>query len=119
LKFKLNDWVKTVNGDLIKLKKDWMVEQANTTKRHLIELASNEEVEKYWWNKNDRGVWELKKGDFIKDPLSNKAYEVKYVDRISNSVVAHFGVFDFDVVKKTFRVACFIHERRDITSKKN
>src|SRR5690625_82648 len=97
--YKKGDWVKAKDdGRLIKLIYDFMVEEANGCKNHLIEPATDTEVSVEWWRRNGRKHLEIKKGDILK--------------RVSTGFI--FEVTDPDTLTGYCKVVCFAHERKDI-----
>src|SRR5690625_5232432 len=97
--YKKGDWVKAKDdGRLIKLIHDFMVEEANGCKNHLIEPATDMEVSVEWWKRNGRKHLEIKKGDILK--------------RVSTGFI--FEVTDPNTLKGNFKVVCFAEDRKDI-----
>src|SRR5690625_1658372 len=97
--YKKGDWVKAKDdGRLIKLIHDFMVEEANGCKNHLIEPATEEEVSVEWWKRNGRKHLEIKKGDILK--------------RVSTGFI--FEVTDPNTLTGHCRVVCFAEDRKDI-----
>ena len=97
--YKKGDWVKAKDdGRLIKLIHDFMVEEANGCKNHLIEPATDTEVSVEWWRRNGRKHLEIKKGDILK--------------RVSTGFI--FEVTDPDTLTGYCKVVCFAEDRKDI-----
>jgi|SRR5690625_1427722 len=114
--YQLGDWVKLkAKGSVIKLKYAWQVEQANGSYYEYIEPATDAEARIEWFRRHDRGDWELRHGDFIRDAPSMRSHEVSRTVKKSNrvEVITDRGVYDLEIIKQRFRVACFNHDRKD------
>lgn len=120
--FKAGDYITNYHGDVLRVVKVenngvWFVTAKSKSREWLNYLTfgnkefkkSNEnEIAQYkrieWWNKNDREVWELKKGDVIIEKSTN---EKQTVER---------DIRDF-VYPSLFEVVCFEKDRQDIAQK--
>src|SRR5690625_859115 len=97
--YKKGDWVKLKGRDeAIKLRYDWMVDQANGIHYERIRPATDEEASAEWFKRHGREHWEIKKGDILK--------------RISTGFI--FEVTDPNTLTGHFRVVCFAEDRKDI-----
>ena len=127
--FKVGDWVVykhdntiwEIIGELYGGKVHYNITRNGKHKRSVhkdhIRLATPEEIaaekERRWWKKHNRRVWELKKGDLLKDPLG----EIEEVRKIKNNGY-DLGIYNvyrtLNCIKKRYSVACFVEDRKDV-----
>ena len=99
--------------------KAWFGNKTDDYKR--IRHATDIEVEAYkkrrFWSKNNRDVWELKKGDILKD---RNLYYYSVIQpnlykpaQNETRVTGGLWIADEDL-EKNYKVACFAHDRKDL-----
>lgn len=117
--FEVGDWAKDSKGRLFKITED-RVHTANNDPRYKeLRKATKEEIEKHWWAKHGREVWELKEGDVCINKSEIKDVFIFLKDEGSRVKVLSLmleGITRIDKVSldKHFRVLCFSEDRKDI-----
>ncbi|WP_339233883.1 hypothetical protein [Oceanobacillus sp. FSL W7-1281] len=84
--------------------------------RHATPEEIQEEKERRWWAEHGREVWELRKGDTLKDEI-NYPHFVTRGNRTDGGLERTPSlncVFrEMDEIKSRFKVACFVEQRLD------
>jgi len=73
-----------------------------------------EEIQRRWWAKHDRKVWELKEGDVLKDIYQREIHEVVGIGFMGS--VMFEGDTSYravDEIENKCTVVCFAEDRKD------
>lgn len=82
--------------------------------RHATPEEIKQEKERRWWERHDRDVWELIKGDTLKNTKNYLIYEVVDVDSEGNvAFINDIGFRDKGLIKRGYKVHCFAESRLD------
>src|SRR5690625_374345 len=115
--YKKGDWVKAKDdGRLIKLIHDFMVEEANGCKNHLIEPATEDEISVEWWMRNGREHWELRYNDILIDEQGNLYSFVEECGALLELYSCHVGgvkLKSYEELQDNFQIVCFAEDRKD------
>lgn len=113
-------WFNNAKDPLMWCKKSYF--QRHATKKEVEEAKKIE-----WWSKHNRDVWELKKGDLIKNK-DNSIYEVFFInpdntvilEQSGNWIESKLGNYQEKVsahkkdLRKNWKVVCFAEDRQDV-----
>src|SRR5690625_3072291 len=115
--YKKGDWVKLKDrNEAIKLRYDWMVDQANGIHYERIRPATDEEASAEWFKRHGREHWELRYNDILIDEQGNLYSFVEECGALLELYSCHVcGVKlkSYEELQDNFQIVCFAEDRKD------